>query len=296
MEQETLKERIEEYIKKYTFQGKTILKYKNKEYTLYIDRYNSVGSYREFFNIINDDGYYIYIQNEINSEITGSYDIFYELNNEGSVNFISKYIDNDMDNNMNDDLLLELIGIISLIFKINKVLIHPYYKSLRKVNNKKEISGDNIYICDDILRYLEQGKKRFMKHINKGIENRLYYFQLDKLKETNVKSFVSIEDNNNLYYICKHNNIKTLLELYLYLVRERYEDIKEMEKQLNNKLFRGNNPFDNRNKYYVYYPYEFLYNYEYIKNMPIIKKEEYTIQYNFGESFEIPIIRTQRNQ
>ena len=37
--------------------------------------------------------------------------MFFELNNEGSVNFISRYIDNDENQNINDELLLELIDI-----------------------------------------------------------------------------------------------------------------------------------------------------------------------------------------
>ena len=135
-----------------------------------------------------------------------------------------------------------------------------------------------------------------MRHINKGIENRLYYFQLDKLKEKNIKDFVSINDNNNLYYIYKNNKqMKNLLDLYLYLVAENYEEIKDMEKQLDDKIYKGNNPFDNRYKYYIYYPYEYLYNYKYINVIPVIK-EKYNIKYNFGDNFDIKLIRTQRNQ
>jgi hypothetical protein len=296
LEEENILDRIITFTKKYTFQNKTILNYKNKNYLLYCEKYNSIGAYKDFFNIINENGYYIYIQNEIESGITGSYDLFFEINNEGSVNFISKYIDNDKDNNLDDDLLLELIGIISVIFKIQKVLIHPYYKSFKKINNKKDIYGENIYICEDLLKYLTNGNKRFAKHINKGIENRLYYFQLDKLKEKKVEDFVSLNDNNNLYYICKNNKqIKNLLDLYLYLVAEHYEEIKDMEKQLDDKIYKGNNPFDNRYKYYIYYPYEYLYNYKYINVIPVIK-EKYNIKYNFGDNFDIKLIRTQRNQ
>jgi hypothetical protein len=287
-------ERLDNFINKYIRQNKTILEYKNKKYIIGCDYYNSLESYKNFFFIENDNGSYISIQNEL-----GGYDMFFELNNEGSVNFISRYIDNDEDQNMNDELLLELIGIFSILFKINKVYIHPYYKSFKKINNRKDIAGDNIYLCDDIYQYLTRKEKRFKKYINNGIENKFYYFQLDKLKNEKVDSFVSYNDNNDLYYIYKNNtNIKNLLDFYLYLVENNFESIKSMEEQLGRKLFKTNNPFDNRNKYYLYYPQEYLYNNKFITsiNKNIFTHDEYTLKFNFGESFEIPIEKKQRQQ
>jgi hypothetical protein len=289
-EGETFNDRLSFFTNRYIKQNRVILEYKNKKYIINCDLYNSLEAYKNFFFIENDNGTYISIQNE-----QGGYDMFFELNNEGSINFISRYIDNDDNNNMNDELLLELIGIFAIIFKIEKVYIHPYYKSFNKINNRKDIIGDNIYLCEDIHKYLTKGEKRFKKYINNGIENKFYYFQLDKLKKEKVDTFISHNDNNDLYYIYKNNiNINNLLDFYLFLIENNYESIKDMEEQLGRKIYKGNNPFDNRNKYYLYYPFEYLYNNKYISYIYKNTQQEYNIKFNFGTSYELPIPKQQR--
>jgi hypothetical protein len=288
LEDELLSDRIKFFLNNYTYQNKFILIYNKKEYIVNCDRYNSLGVYKKFFFINSDNGLCLNIQNK-----DGLFDLFFEVNNEGSANFISRYIDND--NYQNDDILLELIGIFSIIFKIIKVFIHPYYKSLKKINNSQYISGDNIYICYDIYNYLTTSNKRFEKYINYGIENKFYYFQLDKLKKYSINDFISNSDENNLYSICKLNNFNNLLELYLYLIKNDYNSIKDMDKQLENKIFFENNPFDNNNKYYLYYPYEFLYNNKIIPQINKLKKEKYNIIYNYDDRYEIPLNKDIRN-
>jgi hypothetical protein len=290
LEGETLEDRLSYFKNRYIKQNKMSLEYKNKKYLIGCDLYNSMEAYKNFFFIQNDYGTYISIQNEL-----GGFDMFFEINYEGSVNFISRYIDNDQDQNMNDELLLELIGIFAFLFKIEKVYIHPYYKSFKKINNRKDIAGDNLYLCDDIYQYLTKGEKRFKKYINNGIENKFYYFQLDKLKKENVDNFVSYNDNNDLYYIYQNNkNIKNLLDFYLYLVENNFESIKSMEEQLGRKIFKTTNPFDNKYKYYLYYPFEYLYNNKLISYLPHNNSTEYNLTLNFGESYELPLEKKQR--
>jgi hypothetical protein len=287
LDDELIGERIKYFLNQYTYQNKCVLKYKNKEYIVNCDKYNSKGVYNKFFFINSDHGLCINVQNS-----DGIFDLFYEVGNEGSANFISRYIDND--EYQNDELLLELLGIFSILFKIKKVYIHPYYKSLKKINKSKDINGDNIYICYDIYQYLTMNTKRFNKYINNGIENKFYYFQLDKLKKTSIDQFISSTDENNLYAICKLNNFNNLLELYLYLIKNDYNSIKDMDMQLENKIFYGNNPFDNKNKYYLYYPYEYLYHHKYLDQIDKIKEELYTIDFNYDERYEIPLNRNVR--
>jgi len=50
-----------------------------------------------------------------------------------------------------------------------------------------------------------------------------------------------------------------------------------MERQLEMKIYKGNNPFDNRNKYYIYYPYEYLYNMKMINNR--LKKNRKVVEF-----------------
>jgi hypothetical protein len=67
-----------------------------------------------------------------------------------------------------------------------------------------------------------------------------------------------------------------------------------MEEQLGRKLYKSANPFDNKYKYYLYYPFEFLYNNKLISHIPHNESIEYNIKLNFGDSYELPLEKKQR--
>lgn len=287
-----LEEKITYFLNRYTYNNKFVLNYDNKKYMIWCDYYNSTDAYKNFFFIETKKGFCMNIQQQ-----NGFFDMFMEIDNEGSVNFISRYMDNDLGKQIDDELLLQLIGIFSMIFKIQKIYIHPYYLSFKKINDRKDIASDNIYLCDDIYKYLMKGEKRFSKYINNGIENKFYYYQLEKLKKLSVKDFVSYTDDNDLYYIFNSNKISdNLLDFYLYLVSNNFTSVYDMEQQLSRKVFIKDNPFDGRNKYYIFYPFEYLYNNKFINYMPTIEEKEYEIKFNFPDTYEIPVTKIQRNQ
>lgn len=257
----------------------------NKTYDFICNWYNSSDVYNDFFYIKTKLGYVMYLQDEY-----GRITISIEINEIMVVNYFQKFSDiNGL--NPSDIELLNIISNISYMFRINSVIIHPYYntcKIFKKNNNVEKLMGDTysilhqaadlITFCSDVYLYLKYDTVRFDK-IN-GIINNFYYFQLDKMKNMKIEEMIKPTDNDDLfnYYDEVYKNTSTfkntIVSYYLFIVEQYFYKVNIFEQKMH-RIFNDpkTNPFIN--KYYNFEPYTYLYEKGFISEIPTYTSKNY---------------------
>lgn len=261
------------------------IKIEGKTYTFICNWYNSLDVYNDFFYIKTKLGYIMYIQNDIGQII-----LSLEINSIISVNYFQKFSDINNNTNLSDDELLKVISYISFMFRVNNVIIHPYYNTCKifKRNHKVEqLMGDTYVVlhqaadlvtfCTDIYEYMKHDKIRFSGV--SGIINNFYYFQLDKLKTTSVTEIVRSTDNDDLYqyYINVYSKLyphRDLKSFYIFVVEQYFYKLNILEYKMK-RLFLdvATNPFIN--KVYNFEPYTYLYENNIIVDIPLFSSKNY---------------------
>jgi len=252
------------------------------DYIFSCNWYDSTSVYSDFFYIKTKNGYYM----NIIDYTTGQTLLSIELNEIISVNYIFKYYDKS-DNIVKDDLLLDIVSSIAFAFRIDTIIIHPYYKScveFRDIKHPKikepqyfddtynvNMKGaDIITYCEDVYDYIKNKKKRFVNI--SGMVDNFHYFQLDKLNKTKALQILNKNDKDDIYQIYEKiflevSNSHTLNQFYIFILENFFYKISNVE----NKMYRlfplkETNPF--LNKYYTFSPYIYLFNQKKISFIP----------------------------
>jgi hypothetical protein len=296
----SLEEKVKYFINKYADDMNRIyVKIGDKKFLTCIEKYNSIGAYKDFYAIETKNGisfYSLYKNYLIFFIEIGETDKGYEMH----VNYYVKYNTLNKEDIFSAEDFINFISSVAYYFNIENVAIYPEYKpcfisykksnkvdKVDKADNLKQLSGN---YCVDFYKYLKNKEKRFfMKNINiVELKSLFNYYDLDLLREFNPSKILTKTDDElyQLYvktFILEYPN-GTISDFFVWIVDNKCYLIESFISKLE-KLYKSNNPF--KKDIYVLNAFMYLYNKGIIKiyggsNIDIDYKErkQYTIQSN----------------
>jgi hypothetical protein len=289
-----------------------IVKIGDIEFLTIVEKFNSVGAYKDFYAIETNTGVSIY-------SIYKNYLAFFiELGYvkeqlQMHVNYYVKYNTLNKENIFTSYDFVKFISSVAYYYNIDKVFIYPEYKPCsivtniiqREFNNKikenlkniedlksiekeidiKQFSGN---FCYDYYNYLKFNKKRFFVENIKSIElSPLFnYYDLDYLKTIDIDKILEKTDDELYQLYIKEYKLEypksKLVDYFIWIIENKCYLIESLINKLN-KLYKNFNPF--KNDVYILNPKVFLYNNGFIKIYGSI-----SIDYDFKErkQYKIP--------
>lgn len=240
-----------------------ICKIGDKTFLTTIEKYNSIGAYKNFYAIETNNGYSMY-------SIYKNYLLFLieigMINNvpEIHVNYYVKYNTLNKEEIFSTKDFIDFVASIGYYFGIDKIFIYPEYKPCITSKNKKDkeynLSGN---YCIDFYNYLKNNQKRFfMKDLNIIELKPLFsYYDLDLLKELDIdKIFSRVDDELYQLYI-KFYKInfpdKKVSDYLIWIIENKCYLTETFIKKLE-KIYKNNNPF--RQDMYILNAMNYLYN------------------------------------
>ena len=268
------------------------LEEKDKKFLTCIEKYNSIGAYKDFYAIETKNGislYSLYKNYLVFFIEIGETDRGYEMH----VNYYVKYNTLNKEDIFSAEDFINFISSVAYYFNIENVAIYPEYKpcfiSYKKneYDKLKQLSGN---YCVDFYKYLKNKDKRFfMKNINiVELKSLFNYYDLDLLREFYPLKILTKADDE-LYQLY----IKTFIlefpegkisDFFVWIVDNKCYLIESFISKLE-KLYKLNNPF--KKDIYILNAFMYLYNKGIIKiyggsNIDFDYKErkQYKIQTN----------------
>ncbi len=232
----------------------------DKNFLTTIEKYNSIGAYKNFYAMETNNGYSFY-------SIYNNYLLFFieiGINNdipEIHVNYYVKYNTLNKEEIYSQKEFIDFISSIGYYFGIDKVFIYPEYKPcILLKNNKVQLTGN---YCIDFYNYLKNNQKRFfMKDLNIIELKPLFdYYDLDLLKELEIeKIFTKVDDELYQLYVkyYKINFPDKKISDYLVWIIENKCYLTEKFIQKLEKIYKHNNPF--KQDVYILNCMNYLYN------------------------------------
>jgi len=235
----------------------------DKKFLTQIEKYNSIGAYKNFYAIETNNGYSLY-------SLYKNYLLFFieiGLNNdtpEIHVNYYVKYNTLNKEEIYSQKDFIDFIASIGYYFGIDKIYIYPEYKpcisNISIKNNKTQLTGN---YCVDFYNYLKNNQKRFfMKDLNNIELKPLFdYYDLDLLKESDIeKLFTKNDDELYQLYVkfYKINFPDKKVSDYLVWIIENKCYLTEKFIQKLEKIYKNNNPF--KKDMYILNAMNYLYN------------------------------------
>lgn len=215
---------------------------------------------------------------------TGDINLFIELRDTISVNYINRYIGSK--NIFSDEDLVKFISSIAHYFSIDLVIIHNTFESydsiasnLLKIYNENIIdesnpdnhlvslfSGDFKYYNSDLINFIEKKKVRYREIC--GIEYNLKKHHIEFMEKVDTQNIFTSTEKTPLYSIYtkleknRKNKIK-LVEFYTYIHYNFFYLLEELNQLIafyNNDIFvtSESNPW--LNSYFTLRSEEYLYN------------------------------------
>lgn len=281
-----------------------ILQIGDKKITTFIDKYDSIGAYKNFYAIETNNGFSLY-------SFYNNYLLFLieigNVNNEIQmhINYYTKYNKLRKDKILHDEDFTLTISCIGYYFHVSKVFIYAEYKACNNIfhSNKIERRFDNYNdinyeetiqtlsgnYCVDFYEYFKFNKKRYgilYKH-NVPLSNfkqlekytnifkvelfaKFSYEILNSLKYIPVFKILYKTDNDELYQIYKKtfliNNSDNIATFYVWLIDNKCHLVDIFISKIKRIFDNNNNPFINST--YIFNIAFFLYNRGYIHIYP----------------------------
>ncbi len=244
----SIDEKIKYFIRKYTDDmSRFIAKIGDKEFLTTVEKYNSIGAYKDFYAINTNNGYSIY-------SLYKNYLVFFieigETTNgviEMHVNYYVKFNTLNKEDIFSAEDFINFISSIAYYFGIENVAIYPEYKPCFSIKNKSitQLSGN---YCVDFYKYLKEKDKRFfMKNINMiELTSKFNYYDLDLLREVDIQKIIDKSDDE-LYQLYSKTFIiekpdGKLADFFVWLVDNKCYLIESFIVKLE-RLYKENNPF-----------------------------------------------------
>lgn len=277
----------------------------DQQFLTVLEKYNSIGAYKDFYALETNDGISIY-------SLYKNYLLFFielgYVNNklEMHVNYYVKYNTLNKEDIFSAYDFIKFISSIAHYFNINKVAIYPEYKPCSIINNIiqrnyndlnkdnenkddtdfKQLSGN---FCYDFYKYLKNKEKRFfIENINSIELSPLFsYYDLDYLYTIDIDKIIQKSDDE-LYQLY----IKTyrtefpkgkLGDYFIWIIENKCYLIESLISKLN-KLYKNFNPF--KRDLYILNARTFLYNQGLIK---VYGNTSIDIDYKERIQYQIPI-------
>ncbi len=227
-----------------------------------VEKYNSIGAYKDFYAMETTKGTSFY-------SIYKNYLLFFieigEANeaNEMHVNYYVKYNTLNKEEIYTAEDFINFIASFAYYFNIEKVAIYPEYSPcfvMKKDESSSQLSGN---YCVDFYKYLKNKEKRFfMRDINiieliSGFD----YYDLDLLREIDVLKIINKQDDEvyQLYiktFAPEYPDAK-FSDFFVWIIDNKCYLIEHLILLLN-RLYKKKNPFDN--DIYTLNAYLYLYN------------------------------------
>ena len=276
----TFEEKIKTFIKLYLDDlNRFYAQIDDKKLLITVEKYNSIGAYKNFYGIKTQNGYCMYT-------LYNNYLLFLiEIGEENSmpimhVNYYVKYNTLNKEKIISDESFITFISSISYYFNIETVALYPEYRPCISVLQNKsivqKIEDDNEQetiqltgnYCLDFYNYLKFKTKRFDNiNINKiDLKPLFTYYDLDYLTTIKLDSFI-IKSDDEIYQLYNksyklqypNNNISDFL---IWLVDNKCYLIESFIKILE-RVYITSNPF--KRDIYILKPINYLYNKKIIK-------------------------------
>ena len=192
------------------------------EYLTVVEKYNSIGAYKDFYALETNNGISIY--SIYNNYLLYFIEIGYDNKSDVlqmHVNYYVKYNTLNKEDIIKPFEYIKFISSIGYYFNVDKIIIYPEYKPCiigniiyqRKFNNeidKNELISDNDdknkqlsgNYCYDFYKYYKHNKKRFfMDNLNEIELTPLFtYYDLDYLKEIDINK-VLVKSDDEIYQV-----------------------------------------------------------------------------------------------
>lgn len=271
----SVEERIKNFLATYSFpfyQFKTLIG--GKEYTIYIERYDSTSVYKDFYAVKTNNGFMLYM-------LIGGYIGFTieigEADGESYmyVNYYFRYSTKGKSDITREDFIL-FLSAVGHYFNIRNVVIFSDYTNCDILEgSKRRYYGGNF--CQDYYQYLKSGKKRFSGFDTMELKPKFSYYQLDRLKETSPVDInsrvIRKTDQDEIYQIYKDSFKKVagkdndnLAAFYIWMIENHCVFVEKNLVPKMERLFKENNPF--RSDYYLLDAFAYMYNKNYITTYP----------------------------
>ncbi len=290
----SLEEKVKYFINKYADDMNRIyIKIGDKQFLTCIEKYNSIGAYKDFYAIETKNGvslYSLYKNYLVFFIEIGETDKGYEMH----VNYYVKYNTLNKEDIFSAEDFINFISSVAYYFNIENVAIYPEYKPCfisykksDKSDNLKQLSGN---YCVDFYKYIKNKEKRFfMKDINIiELKSLFSYYDLDLLREFDPSKILTKADDELYQLYIKtfivDNPSGKISDFFVWIVDNKCYLIETFISKLE-KLYKTSNPF--KKDIYVLNAFMYLYNKGIIKiyggsNIDIDYKErkQYKIQTN----------------
>lgn len=303
-------DKFDEFIEKYAdkmIRIKCIIG--DKEYLSVIEKYNSIGAYKDFYALHTNNGLSIY--SIYNNYILFFIEIGYNDNEilQMYVNYYVKYNTLNKENIINQYDFIKFIASVGYYFNVNAVIIYPEYKPCvigtridqRKYDknieenieeNIKENTKKNQQLtgnyCYDFYKYYKYNEKRFFIENLNEIELNPYftYYDLDFLKEIDINK-VLVKTDDELYQIYEKSykidfpNNK-MADFLIWIIDNKCYLSESLISKFD-RIYKSFNPF--KREFYILEPRIFLYNKGFIK---IYGNTSIEIDFKERKIFKIP--------
>lgn len=259
--------KVKYFIEKYCDKmNKFNCKIGDKTFLSCVEKYNSIGAYKDFYAMETTNGISFY-------SIYNNYLLYFieigegSMGNEMHVNFYVKYNTLNKEEIYTAEDFINFISSFAYYFNIENIAIYPEYKPCFSSNkiNSYQYSGN---YCVDFYKYLKKKEKRFfMRNMNiTELRSGFDYYDLDLLRETNVLKIIGKNDDEIYQLYIKSFSIDfptaKLSEFFIWIVENKCYLIESFINKLN-RLYKKSNPF--KNDIYTLNAYLYLYNRDIIK-------------------------------
>jgi hypothetical protein len=247
----------------------------DKDYTVFIEWYDSTEVYKPFYAASVQDGFLMYTIDDNNVSFT--IELGENKNPYMYVNFYFRYTQTNRDTDIKIKDFIKFISSIGYYFNIQTIIIYADYTMC--VDNEISFGGN---YCVDFYNYLKDKKKRFKGIDSTVIKPKFGYYQLDRLRNTKPDTILDKEDRDELYQIYNKTYIPfmdkskdNIADFYIWII----DNYCYLSIQLTNKMYRlyhKQNPFTN--DYYILDPIGYLYSSDIISTYrhEYETKEKYT--------------------
>ncbi len=290
----SIDEKIKYFIRKYTDDmSRFNVKIGEREFLTTVEKYNSIGAYKDFYAIQTNNGYSFY-------SIYKNYLVFFiEIGENSSgviemhVNYYVKYNTLNKEDIFTAEDFISFISSVAFYFGIENVAIYPEYKpcfSIKKTtttsNIINQLSGN---YCVDFYNYLKNNDKRFfMKNINIiELKSVFDYYDLDLLRDLDVTKVITKSDDE-LYQLYSKTFIidnpkNNIADFFIWIIDNKCYLIESFIAKLE-RLYKDNNPF--KKDIYNLNAYLYLYNRNIIS---VYGGSSIDIEYKERKQYKIPL-------
>ncbi|AYV76928.1 MAG: ADP-ribosyltransferase exoenzyme domain protein [Barrevirus sp.] len=253
----------------------------SNSYDIIVEWYDSTNAYKKFYAATTNNGFSFYT-------IKDNYILFFiELGEEDEqtymyVNYYFRFSSSGSNKVMKDTDFIDFISKIAYYFRIEKIVLYAEYEScdigteISKVGIKSGSRGGNY--CLDYYRYLNKKERRFGHVGTTDVKSQFSYYELDRMRVTNIITVLNQEDRDELYQVYKKiyklqvaEDKQNIADFYLWLIKNQCVNVNMLISKMD-RLYSSNNPFDN--DYYIIDPMSYLYNKEMIEEIPLVKKSK----------------------